>query len=146
MLFAELETIVSGLLSEGSREALEECWKLYKETVHISHPEGFYHSSNQDGTYHNLAVVGDGKVVDIEAGEGGEDRSITIDLCRAYSGVGLIMGPIPTLPRTQDSLLTVFCRITGSSSIGHFWIARNEDETVQLRDFARTMVEAISKG
>lgn len=143
MLSMELETAVADLLSGSPREAFGECWKLYKETVHIPHPEGFYLSNSQDGTYHNLAVVGDSRIVDIEVGEG---KNVTMNLCRSYSGIGLVMGPVPTLAGTQGSLLTVFCRVSGSSLIGHFWTARNEDEVVRLRDFARTVVEAISKG
>ena len=141
-----LEGIVADLFSQGTYESFKECWRLYKETTYIPNLDGFYLSQDIEETYCNLAVVGDSKIVDIEVDEKGEHRNVTVSLCRAYSGIGLSSGSIPTLSRAQDSLLTVFCRVAGSGSIGHYWVAKNEVESTRLREFAKTVIEAISKG
>ena len=141
----ELDKTVADFLSRGSHESFERCWKLYKETAYIPHPEGFYFRNSQDGTYQNLAIVGNNRIVDLEADEVGGTKNVTVSLCRAYSGVGLTIGPIPTIQRTRDALLTVFCRVAGSTSIGHYWTAQDEEESAQLQDFAKTVFESISR-
>ena len=140
------DRLILDLLSQGSYRALETCWELYQEISYISEPEGYYFTSNADTAYNNLAVIGEGRIVDIEADENGNDKHLTVSLCRAYSGVNLFIGPIPTLARTQGSLLTVACRTVGAAAIGHYWVARDEEESTRLRRFAKVVVKAISKG
>ena len=140
----ELENIVTSMLSHGPHDTFKKCWELYKETAYISDPIGIYFRISQDSTYRNLVIAGQTGIVDIEADEnGGDDRDIYVSLYRAFSGIILHMGPILTLPRTQNSLLTVACR-AGTTSIGHYWSAHSENEVERLRSFAKILVTAVS--
>ena len=142
----QLDSLVACMLSQGSHELFERHWKLYQDSVYISEPEGFYFRSSQDATYCNIAVAGDNRIVDIEADETSNHSGISISSYHALSGVGLRLGSIPNLPRTQGSLLTVVCRGTSSAPLGPYWSAHDEQEAGRLRDFAKILVEAVSRG
>ena len=143
----QLDSLVACMLSQGSHELFERNWKLYQESAYISEPDGFYFRGIQDATYRNIAVAGDNRIVDIEADETSDHLAgISISSYRAFSGVGLYIGSIPNLPRTQGSLLTVVCRGTSSASLGPYWSAHDEEEAGRLRDFAKILVKAVFRG
>ncbi len=140
----ELDNALTLMFSQGPSEAFERCWDLYKETAYISNPKGIYFRISRDGTYRNIVIAGENGIVDIEADESsGADRDISVSPYRALSGVILHMGPIQTIQRTQNSLLTVAC-LVGTTSIGPYWSAHSEEEVDRLRNFSRTLVKALS--
>ena len=140
----ELDGIVDLMVSEGPHDTFDKYWSLYKESVYIPEPEGVYFRTSQDTTYRNIVIAGDNRIVDIEADETSAIQAISISPYRTLSRVGLYVGSLATLPRTQGSLLTVVCRITGSDSLGPYWSAHTVEEVARLRKFARILVEAIS--
>ena len=140
----DLDNIVNQMLSQAPHGAFAQCWDLYKETAYISDPMGIYFRISQDATYRNIVIAGEKGVVDIEADENNADeREIYVSPYRALSGVVLHLGPIRTLPRTQNALLTVAC-LTDSNSIGPYWCAHSEDEVKRLRGFAGILVKEVS--
>ena len=140
----ELNNVVREILSQGPHETFDKYWKLYQESAYIKNPDGLYFRINEDATYRNLAIAGDNRIVDIEADEASNIQAISVSPYRTFSGVGLYLGAIPSLPRSQGSLLTVVCRVTGSNSLGPYWIAHSEEEVGRLRDFAKALVNAVS--
>lgn len=140
----ELENIVNQMLSKSPNEQFKRCWELYKETAYISDPKGIYLRISQDATYRNLAIAGDTGVVDIEADENNsDDRGISVSPYRTFSAIIFRLRPIPTLPRTLNSLLTV-AGVVGGSSYGPYWSAHSEDEVKRLRIFAGILAKEIS--
>ena len=140
----DLEDLVSFMLSRGPHEKFEKYWTMYKECASINKPEGIYFRINEDATYRNIVVAGDCRIVDVEADENSNTEAISVSPYRALSGVGLYIGAIATLPRTQSSLLTVVCRVTGSNSLGPYWSAHTQEEVERLRNFANVLVQAVS--
>ena len=140
----ELDDIVALLISEGPYDIFEKYWSLYKESVYISEPKGIYFRISSDATYRNVVIADENKIVDIEADESSNIQAISISPYRTLTRVGLYIGSLATLPRTQGSLLTAVCRITGSDSLGPYWSAHTEEEVVRLRKFASFLVDAIS--
>ena len=140
----DLESWISFTLSRGPHEKFDKYWNLYRGTAFINKPEGLYFRINEDATYRNIVVAGDGRIVDIEADESSNTEAISVSPYRAFSGVGLYMGAIATLPRTESSLLTVACRVSGSNSLGPYWSAHNQEEVERLRTFANILVKAVS--
>ena len=140
---ADLESIVNQMLSQSPHEQFKRYWGLYKETAYISNPKGFYFRISQDATYYSIVIAGDTGIVDIDADEdSGHYGEISISPYRHLSAVLLHMGPVPTLPRTQNSMLTVACRV--GPIIGPYWSAHSEDEVERLRKFAKILVKSIS--
>ena len=140
----ELGNIVAQMLSQAPHEEFKRYWELYKETAYIPDPKGIYFRISQDATYRNVVLAGENGVVDIEVDENSvDDRHVSINPYRTLSSVIINTGPRPTLPRTQNSLLTVTC-LRGPSSIGPYWSAHNEDEVERLRNFASILVKAVS--
>ena len=139
----ELDNIVNQMLSQSPHEQFKTYWELYKETAYISDPKGFYFRISQDATYRNIVVAGDTGIVDIEVDEdSSNDGYISVSPYRRFSAVFLHMGPVPTFPRTQNSLLTVACYT--ESGIGPYWSAHSEDEVNRLRNFAGILVKSVS--
>ena len=140
----ELKGAVARLLSQRPHENFERLWELYKETAYVSIPKGIYFRITQDATYRNLAIAGDTGVVDIEADENNsDDRRISVSPYRTLSAIMFRLGPIPTLPRTLNSMLTV-AGVVGGSSFGPYWSAHSEDEVKRLRTFAGILTKEIS--
>lgn len=140
----QLGRVIQEILLQGPHEKFEKYWKLYLDSAFIEKPDGLYFRISQDATYRNLAIVGDSRIVDIEADETSNIQAISVSPCRTLSGVVLYVGSIPSLPRSQGSLLTVACRATGSNSLGPYWSAHNEEEIVRLRKFAKILVNSVS--
>ena len=105
---------------------------------------GIYFRISQDASYRNLVIAGQTAIVDIEADETNSDeRDVFVSPYRSLSRVMLHDGPMPTLRRTQNALLTVAC-LTESNSIGPYWSAHSEDEVGRLRRFAGILVKVVS--
>ena len=139
----ELENIVKQMLTTSPHEQFRKYWEMYKETAYISAPKAIYFRISQDATYRNIAIAGDTGVVDIDADENvGGNTGVSVSLYRSLSEIILHMGPLLTLSRTQDSLLTVACRV--GPGIGPYWSAHSEDEVERLRKFAKFLVESVS--
>ena len=140
----ELDRALTIMLSQEHHQAFEKHWELYKETTYISSPKGIYFRISQDATYRNLAIVGDAGVVDIEADENNtDDQRISVIPYRTLSAIIFRLGPIPTLPRTRNSLLTI-AGVVGGSSFGPYWSAYSEDEIKRLRIFSGILAKEIS--
>ncbi len=139
-----LDSVVNHMLSQGPHQTFETYWELYMASAFISEPKGIYFRVSQDSTIRNIAIVGDGKIVDIEADENSDASAISVSPYGAFSEVILHTGLIPTLPRTQKSMLNVLCRLAGSTSLSPYWCAYNEEEAERLRDFAKILIQVVS--
>ena len=139
-----LDIIVNRMLVQAPHEEFKKYWELYKKTAYISDPKGIYFRISQDATYRNIVIAGGSGIVDIEADENNiDDRDISFSPYRALSTVIIQMGPIRTLPSTQNSLLTVTC-LMGPRSMGPYWSAHDEDEVERLSIFAKILVNMVS--
>ena len=143
---AELETIVSHMLSRAPSADFKRYWELYKEIAFIPDPKGIYFRISQDATYRNLAIAGQTGIVEIETEESSTDNALLFTPYSTFSGVIFRLGLIPSLPHTEDSLLTVVCRVSGNTSLGHYWCAQDEAEVDRLRNFAKILVNEVSQG
>ena len=140
----QLASAVEHLLSKAPSADFKRYWELYNETAFIPDPKGVYFRVSNDATYRNLVIAGKTGIVDIEAAESSVDSGLWFTRYSALSGVILRTGIIPSLPHTEDSLLTVVCRISGTSSLGHYWCAQDEEEVTRLRSFARILINEVS--
>lgn len=140
----ELETIVSHMLSRAPSADFKRYWELYKETAFIPDPKGVYFRVSNDATYRNLVIAGQTGIVDIETEESDIDSGLVFTPYSTISGVILRMGFIPSLPHTDQSLLTVVCRVSGTTSLGSYWYAEDESEANRLRNFANILINEVS--
>ena len=140
---AELDRVVEEILSRGDHKGLEEYWKLYTESAYISKPLGYFVKVHHDGPYGNIAVIGEGKIVDIEKHEQEGTGVFSVIRYHTISSVAVKDGSVEGLPRTEGALLTVYCRGAGSSGVGPYWSAATTEEIEQLRSFYAALANAI---
>ena len=140
----EVETVASHLLSKSPSTTFKKYWELYKDTAYLAAPKGIYFRSSQDATYRNLVIAGQTGIVDIETEEASLECGLVFTPYSTISGVILRMGFIPSLPHTEDSLLTVICRVSGTTSLGNYWYAQDEPEANRLRTFAKILINEVS--
>ena len=140
----KLEIVVSHLLSKNPSTVFQRYLELYKGTAYVSEPKGIYFRISQDGTYRNLVIAGQAGIVDIETEESSIDCGLVFTPYSTISGVIIRMGFIPSLPHTDHSLLTVVCRVAGTTSLGSYWYAEDESEANRLRNFANTLINEVS--
>ena len=143
-LLVDLETVVGQMLSGPRSADFKRYWELYKEIALISDPKGIYFRISQDASYRNLVIAGQAGIVDIETEESSIDSALSFTPYSSFSGVIFRFGFIPSLPNTEGSLLTVVCRVSGTTSLGHYWCAQDEEEVNRLRSFAKILANEVS--
>ena len=140
---AELNRVVEEILSRSDHKGFEEYWKLYKESVYISKPLSYFVKVDLDGPYCNVAVVGEGKIVDVEKHEQEGIGLLSVRPYHAISSVTAKDSAVEGLPRTEGALLTVYCRGTGSGGAGPYWSATTTEEKEQLRSFFAVLTNTV---
>ena len=102
-----------------------------------------YYSSG--GGYCNVALIGDGLLVDVEGDDSDNKGSLTYRSLEFVSGVSIYAGPLRGLDSSRGASLVVVTRKVGEEGIGLHWIAKTEEEEEHLLQFAQTLLKAISK-
>ena len=141
----QLAEAVARVLALNNTAKFRQNWDLYKQTTEVSEIKGLFIRMEEDEGYCNIAIIGDGRVVDIE----GDDRDGSGDTIvfpfRAVSEVIFHRGSLPSLRRSTGALLIVIARIISREQSGPYWVAKTPEEEEQLMVFARTLVQAVSE-
>ena len=142
----DVEKAVRELLSSRELRDFRDYWALYEQTAAVQNVEGFYVRDDPEHQYCNVAVIGDGRVVDVEGDDG--DRSgggVSVRSLSSIDGVSIIRGPLVGFPRTEGASLVAIALVVGQTSAGAHWAAWNEDQEHQLASFVRALVIASSR-
>ena len=137
-------TAVAELLSGHSLDTFRRYWALYERAVAVQNVQAFYLKIEPEQGYCNFAVVGDGKVVDVEGDDSNGSGGISIRNLSAISGVAFYLGSLTGFPRTQGASLVAVAKLVGETASGPYWAAWTEDEERQLVGFARVLIVANS--
>ena len=149
---AQLAGIVKRVVGENDLPMFEEYWELYEHAADISNVQAFYiriESFNDFGhesvKYCNVAILGEGLVVDVEGDDSKSTGSLTLSSLDSFSHVSFHAGSLPGLPSSQGASLVVLAHSAGESDAGPYWVAKTEEEEDYLLSFAQSLVRAISK-
>ena len=145
----QLSRIVESAIEEHGLDMFAQYWELYEETADISEIQRFYVNiepqQTSGGGYCNVAIIGDGLVVDIEGDDVRRSGSLSLDSIEKISSVGIHMGQLPGLPNSQNASLVVVVQRVGESDVALYWTARADDDEERLLEFARVLVQRVSR-
>ena len=119
-------------------------WDIYKLTAEVSDIQGLVFRIDADTGYCNIAIVGDGRIVDIEGDDGDGSGNTNIYPLRSVSEVIFHRGSLPSLRRSPGASLMVLLRLVGRDGSGPYWVAKTPEEEELLVGFGRTLVQAVS--
>ncbi len=146
---AHLTRIVENAIQEHGFSRFAQYWKLYRDTADISTVQRFFVRTESDsfypGGYCNVAVIGDGLLVDIEGDDRQSKGGLAIQSLDSITKVSIHAGSLPGLRNSQNATLIVIARRAEDTEVGPHWIATNEEEEGHLLQFAHTLVRVVSQ-
>ncbi len=150
---AQIASIVERAIEVHKLEKFAEYWELYADTADVQSIKGFFVKTEiQDdafgytgGGYCNVAIIGDGLLIDIEGNDNDNTGSLTFQPLEAISAVRVRAGSLSGLDHSRDALLVVFVNRVGEEGVGLYWVAKTEEDEEHLLAFAKTLVKAISE-
>ncbi len=148
----QLTRIVQQSIEEHRFAKFARFWELYESTTDIQRIEAFYiRTEVQDswlipngGGYCNVAIIGDGLLIDIEGDDNNGTGNLTFQTLKSVGAVEIHTSPLQGLHSSQGASLVVLTN-SDEGDIGVHWVAKTEDDEEHLLQFAQTLVRAISK-
>ena len=154
-LSAQLKRIVEKAIEEHELESFAEYWELYEATANTKEVQAFFLRTEVqedaavfiigEAVYCNVAIIGDGLLIDIEGDDSDGTGSLVFHSLASVSGVSIHAEPLQNLPSSRGASLVVLANRVGEEGIGLHWVAKTEEEEERLLEFAEALVEAISK-
>ena len=147
---SQLTRTVKKAIEEQKLDKLVEYWELYQDTCRVSFVEAFYmrtesHRSKSGGSYCNIAVIGDGLLVDIEADDADSSGNLAVYPLKSLSDLSILTGSILNFAPSQGASLVVLANRLGEEGVGLHWVAKTEEDEENLQRFAKSLIQAISK-
>ena len=153
-LSEQLSRIVEKAIEEHELEKFEDYWELFEATANIKEVQAFFLRTEVyrdtvlimgEAAYCNLAIIGDGLLIDIEGDDSDGTGSLTFHSLASVSGVSIHAEPLQNLPSSRGASLVVLANRAGEEDVGLHWVAKTEEEEERLLRFAEALVEALSK-
>lgn len=146
---ARLKQTVDCAIKEHGLELFAQYWDLYREITSISNVRRFYARTEGQplytGGYCNVAIIGDGLLVDIEGDDSRRSGGLSVESLDSIAKVTFHVGELPGLPAARGASLVVLAQGVGETDVGLHWVAKTEDEEDRLVEFARELVAAVSQ-
>ena len=141
---AQLDQHVDELFATHETGSFRRYWSLYKSTCPIEEVRRFYLKIDTGNSYFNVAILGDGKIIDIDGDARNEAGGLSIRSLKAIAGVVMRSGSVQTLPHVQSATLVVITQLTGGRANGPYWYAENPEEEERLLAFVQPLIELVA--
>ena len=142
-LAGQLAAAAAKLLALNNTK-FREYWELYLQTSETSEIQNLFVRVDEDAGYCNIAVMGAGRIADIEGDDNDNSGSMRVFPLSAVSEITLHRGSIPSLSHSQGASLVILLRLVGLDESVAYWAAHTPDQEAQLLGFARSLVQYIS--
>ncbi len=144
-LSGHLADKVAQILSINNANRFRQYWAMYEQTAEITGIQGLIVTSEENTGYFNVAIIGDGRIVDVEGNDSEGSGSLSIYPIKSVSEVTLHQGSIPSLSHSQGASLVLLLGLVGQDESGPYWTAKPPGDAEQLLKFARTLVNLVSE-
>ena len=152
-LSVQLASIVEQAVEQHNLVKFAQYWELYLKTTDVQGIEGFFVTTEVQGhaightvgAYCNVAIIGDGLLIDIEGDDEDNTGSLTFHPLESVSGVEIHAEPLRGLASSRGALLVVIANQVGEEDIGLHWVAKTAEDEEHLLAFAKILVKAISE-
>lgn len=140
---SRLMRLVSQYLEELYSDAFNLRWTFYKTAIDIQDVQAYYVKVKRDINYINVAVLGDGLIVDMDGDNSNEDCTFSIHPLSMIRSVYLTDDGMEGIELTEDASLMVNCRLAGGG--GFYWFAEDRAEEVELLGFVKVLARSIGQ-
>ena len=139
----QLDATVEDLLKHYNPNTFRRYWELYRRAVPLTEVRASFVGVDPTTSYYNVAILGDGKLVDIEGDDTGGTGYVGFQSLTGIGAVVLREGQIEGFSRSQGASLVMFTRLVGETNAGPYWVARTTPEVDRLTQFTKFLVDAI---
>lgn len=136
-----LHASVSEMAGRRGLNTFRRYWDLCNQAKRLEDVGAFYCFATNEPKYGNVAIIADGKVIDVEGDDSDGSGAVSIRDLSSIAAVHLRLGPIDGYRYSQDASLVVATRLVGESNAGPYWVAVTPQDEVQLLQFASTLIE-----
>ena len=140
----QLAEAVATIWGHNGAAAFRQNWETYKQIAEVSEIQGIFFGLDADEGRYNVAIIGDGRIVDIDADDGINSGGTFITSLSSIGQVILLRKSLASIPRSIGASLLLVARFRGTEEIGPYWVAKTPEEEERLLSFARTLVQAVS--
>ena len=130
---------VDDLRQRYPSESFERYWGFYKASTDIQDIEAFLIKIIPENKYIDVAVIGNGLVVDVDGCEDGSQSGLSFFPLKVLRSVHFHTKGLAALPLTEGSSLVVTTRLSGPASSAPYWIATTPEEEEDLLGFANVL-------
>ena len=145
---SQLDHMVERSIRYEHLETFARYWRLYQRTAVITEVEGFFlriEDRSPAGGYCNVAIIGNGLLVDVEGDDVDRSGTLTAHSLDAFNEVFIHIGPLRGLPSSQGARLVVVAELKGQEDAGTHWVAKTFAEEDMLLEFAAVLIGSISR-
>ena len=141
---ARLEQIIEDLIRQHNYDTFRKYWEIYRDTAQIADASAVHIVSKPSDGYLNVAIIGEGLVVDIEGEDGPRRGELNVDPIKGIGGMLISTEPLPGFPKLNGASLAVVTKLMGEPNAGPYWGAWSQEEETTLKDFARSLRDGLS--
>ena len=124
-------------------ESFERYWGFYKASLDIQDIKGFLIKTIPETKYIDVAIIGDGLVVDVDGCEDGSQSGLAYFPLKMLQSVHFHTGVLASLPMTEGSSLVVTTRLSGPASANPYWASATPEEEERLLEFANILARLV---
>ena len=139
----QISNCIDEILEAHDTGTFKKHWEFYKKTVSIPVVQAFYLKTDPGRGYFNLAILGNGKLIDIDNEQANNSGSCSVCSLDSITGVILRAGNLPSFDGTKNATLVVLTDLTGGRANGPYWFAESPEEEESLLGFAHCLLELI---
>ena len=139
-----LKDAIAKIFALNTTTEFQGYWELYERTAKVSEIQELFVRIDADTGYCNVAIMGEGRIADIEGNFDGSSGSLHTFPLSSVNDIVFHYGPLPSFSRARGASLVMLVDLTGQGESGPYWAARTLDEKEQLIEFGRSLVQYIS--
>lgn len=142
---SQLIELVDHLREQYPSESFERNWQIYKDNMEVQDVREFLVKTIPSMKYINVAIIGEGLVVDLDGCEDGSRAGTGLHSLRAIRSVQLHSEAPESLSFTEGATLVVTIRFTGGTANAPYWFATGEEEEKDLLRFANALSKLLGR-
>ena len=132
---------VDSLRQQYPSESFERNWGFYKASLDIQDIKASLIRTNPETKYINVAVIGNGLVVDVDGCEDGSQSGLAYFPLKMLRSVHYHTEAIASLPLTEGASLVITVRLSGPAAVAPYWTAATPEEEEDLLGFANALAQ-----
>ena len=141
----QLDATVQDLLERYDLNTFRRYWELLKRTAPLRDVQAFFFCVDPATGYCNVAVLSEGKVIDVEGDDSDGTGGASIRDLASIAAIHLRLGQLEGFSRTHGASVVAVTRLMGEAGSGPYWSAQTPAEEDRLLRFAQNLVSSLAR-